>query len=83
MENFQRKRLMPMAYALIWVSLAAAAVPAGQSLLMPDSTTTITPSSTTRLPEKASAALDGMSLDTIPGRPAISDLPPAPTEMKA
>ncbi|NCI02123.1 hypothetical protein EHI96_20100 [Cronobacter malonaticus] len=83
MENFQRKRLMPMAYALILVSLAAAAVPAGQSLLIPDSTTTTTPSSTTRLPEKASATLDGMFLDTIPGRPAISDLPPAATEMTA
>ncbi|MFU1878341.1 hypothetical protein, partial [Enterococcus faecium] len=46
MENFQRKRLKPMAYVLIIVSLATGAVPAGQSLLMPGSSIT-TPLSTT------------------------------------
>ena len=67
MENFQRKRLKPMAYVLIIVSLATVAVPAGQSLLMPDSSIT-TPSSTTitTTPVERPVTLDGMAVDAIP-----------------
>ncbi len=84
MENFQRTRLKPMAYGLILASLAAAAIPTGQSILMPESTISpITPSQTTPQPERAPVSLDGMSLDTIPARPAIPDLPPAVIEVVA
>lgn len=67
MENFQRKRLKPMAYVLIIVSLATVAVPAGQCLLMPDSSIT-TPSSTTitTTPVERPVTLDGMAVDAIP-----------------
>ncbi|WP_213045624.1 hypothetical protein, partial [Escherichia coli] len=51
----------------IIVSLATVAVPAGQSLLMPDSSIT-TPSSTTitTTPVERPVTLDGMAVDAIP-----------------
>lgn len=79
--NFQRNRLKPMAYGVILATLAAVAVPAGQSLLIPDTTTTSTTTlQTTPLPERPPVSLDGMLLDTIPARPATPDLPSAVTE---
>lgn len=67
MENFQRNRLKPMAYGLILVSMAAVAVPAGQTLLMPESIIPTTPSQTmTTTPERPTVSLDGMLVDTIP-----------------
>ena len=67
MENFQRKRLKPMAYVLIIVSLATVAVPAGQSLLMSDSSITTPPSTTiTTTPVERPVTLDGMTVDAIP-----------------
>lgn len=67
MENFQRKRLKPMAYVLIIVSLATVAVPAGQSLLMPGSSITTPPSTTiTTTPVERPVTLDGMTVDAIP-----------------
>ncbi|WP_375700719.1 hypothetical protein [Klebsiella pneumoniae] len=92
MDQFQRKRLLPMAYGLITICLAAVAIPSTQALLMPDSCKTVsqqtpapvtesTPSITT-MPR--SATLDGMRLDSIPQvRPATPDLPPAATEVMA
>ena len=92
MDQFQRKRLLPMAYGLITICLAAVAIPSTQALLMPDSCKTVsqqtpapvtesTPSITTM---SRSATLDGMRLDSIPQvRPATPDLPPAATEVMA
>ena len=82
MENFQRNRLKPMAYGAILATLAAVAVPAGQSLLMPDTTTSTTTLQTTPLPEpeRPPVSLDGMLMDTIPARPATPDLPSTVTE---
>lgn len=59
---------------------AAVAVPAGQSLLIPDTTTSTTTLQTTPLPERPPVSLDGMLLDTILARPATPDLPSAVTE---
>ncbi len=92
MDQFQRKRLLPMAYGLITICLAAVAIPSTQALLMPDSCKTVsqqTPApvtestlSITTMPR--SATLDGMRLDSIPQvRPATPDLPPAATEVMA
>lgn len=84
MENFQRKRLMPMAYVLIVVSLAAVTIPTGQSMLTTEAPFSATKTSqTSRTLEQAPASLDGMRLDTIPARPATSDLPPAVTKVVA
>lgn len=80
MENFQRNRLKPMAYGVILATLAAVAVPAGQSLLIPDTTTSTTTLQTTPLPERPPVSLDGMLLDTILARPATPDLPSAVTD---
>ncbi len=80
MENFQRNRLKPMAYGVILATPAAVAVPAGQSLLIPDTTTSTTTLQTTPLPERPPVSLDGMLLDTIPARPATPDLPSTVTE---
>lgn len=73
MENYQLKRMKPMAYALILASLAAVAVPAGQSLLIPEPVNPAT--STTATPESPlisapakhspSVSLDGMMVDSI------------------
>ncbi|WP_407261974.1 hypothetical protein [Klebsiella pneumoniae] len=78
--KFQRNRLKPMAYGVILATLAAVAVPAGQSLLIPDTTTSTTTLQTTPLPERPPVSLDGMLLDTILARPATPDLPSAVTE---
>ncbi len=67
MENFQRNRLKPMAYGVILATLAAITVPAGQSLLMPDSSITTPPSTTiTTTPVERPVTLDGMTVDAIP-----------------
>ena len=82
MENFQRNRLKPMAYGVILATLAAVTVPAGQSLLMPGTTTSTatTALQMTPLPERPPVSLDGMLMDTIPARPATPDLPSTVTE---
>ncbi len=55
-----------MAYALILLSLATVAVPAGQSLLMQDSSTTRQPTTISTAPVERPVSLDGMSVDAIP-----------------
>ncbi|ESG77037.1 hypothetical protein SEEM1594_01279 [Salmonella enterica subsp. enterica serovar Muenchen str. baa1594] len=83
MEKFQLMRLKPIAYNLILASLAAVTIPTGQSLLIPETVLTITPSQTIPTPESVPVLLDGMLLDTIQTQPAIPVIPPCLTKALA